>query len=58
MIVHAFMIELDQPDYWYPRKIKNFENLSTKSIESCFLVVLQILAEFRPERATYKTLHK
>ena len=20
MIVHAFMIELDQPDYWYPRK--------------------------------------
>ena len=20
LIVHAFMIELDQPDYWYPRK--------------------------------------
>ena len=20
-IVHAFMIKLDQPDYWYPRKI-------------------------------------
>ena len=22
MIVHAFMIELDQLDYWYPRKKK------------------------------------
>ena len=21
MIVHAFMIELDQLDYWYPRKL-------------------------------------
>ena len=28
MIVHAFMIELDQPDYC-------FENLCTKSMESC-----------------------
>ena len=25
MIVHAFAIELDQPDYWYPRKIKNWK---------------------------------
>ena len=27
-------------------------------MESCSLVISQILAEFRPERATYKTLHK
>ena len=58
MIVHVFMIELDQPDYWYPRKIKNCENLCTKSMESCSPVASQILAEFRPERATFKTLHK
>ena len=25
MIVHAFMIELHRPDYWYPRKIKTCE---------------------------------
>ena len=57
-IVHAFIIELDQPDYWYPRKIKNGNNLCTKSMESCSLIVeSQILAEFRPERATHKTLH-
>ena len=31
MIVHAFMIELDhQPDYWYPRKVKNCENLQSQ----------------------------
>ena len=29
-IVRAFMIELDQSDYWYPRKINNFENVCTK----------------------------
>ena len=34
MNVHAFMNELDQKDYWYARKIKNFENLCTKSMES------------------------
>ena len=32
MNVHAFMNELDQKDYWYPRKIKNCENLCTKSM--------------------------
>ena len=55
MIVHAIMIDLDQPDYWYPRKLKQCEkNLCTKSMERCSLVISQILAEFRPERATYK----
>ena len=34
MIVHAFMIELDQLDLWYPRKNINFEILCTKSMES------------------------
>ena len=57
MNVHAFVNELDQKDYWYPRKIKNCENLHvcTKSMESCPLVISHILAEFYPERATYKT---
>ena len=49
MIVHAFMNELDQKDYWYPRKIKNFENLCTKSMESYPLVISHILEEFHPE---------
>ena len=57
MNVHAFMNELDQKDYWYPRKIENFENLCTKSMESCPLVISHILAEFHPERAAYTTLH-
>ena len=57
MNVHAFMNELDQKDYWYPRKIKNCENLCTKSMESWPLVISHILAEFHPERATYTTLH-
>ena len=59
MIVHAFMIELDQPDYWYPRNIKTCENLCTctKSMKSCSLVILQIPAEFCLERATYNNLH-
>ena len=57
MNVHAFMNELDQMDYWYPRKIKNCENLCTKSMESCPLVISHILAEFHPERATSTTLH-
>ena len=39
MIVHAFMIELDQKDYWYPRKFENCENLRIKSMESCPLVI-------------------
>ena len=33
MIVHVFMIELNQPDYLYPRKVKNCEeekNIYTK----------------------------
>ena len=39
MNVHAFMNELDQPDYWYSRKIRNGENPCIKSIRelsSCF----------------------
>ena len=51
------MNELDQKDYWYPRKRKNCENLCTKSMESCPLVISHILAEFHPEMATYTTLH-
>ena len=39
MNVHAFMIELDQPDYWYPRKkIKKFEKSMYKvngELSSC-----------------------
>ena len=38
------------------KKIKN-ENLCTKSMESCPLVISHILAEFHPERVTYTTLH-
>ena len=59
MNVHAFMNELDQKDYWYPRrrkKIKIVKNLCTKSMESCPFVISHILAEFHPERATYTTL--
>ena len=45
MNVHAFMNELDLKDYWYPRKNKkNCENLCTKSMESCPLVIWHILA--------------
>ena len=39
-------------------KLKIVKNLCTKSMESnCSLVITQILVEFRPERAAYKTLH-
>ena len=55
MNVHAFINELDQKDYWYPRKIKNCENLCTQSMETCPLVISHILAEFHPERVTYTT---
>ena len=53
MIVNAFMIQLDQLDYWYPKKLK------TCGIQriACSLVISQILSEFRLEGATYKTLH-
>ena len=51
MIVHAFMIELDQLVYWCPRQIKNGENLCTKSLESYFVVVSQILAEWPSRRS-------
>ena len=57
MNVHALMNELDQKDYWYPRKIEIFENLCTKSMERCPLVISHILAECHPEMATYTTLH-
>ena len=57
MIVHVFMIELDQKDYWYPRKFEIVKNLCAKSMESCPRVISHILAEFNPERATYATLY-
>ena len=51
MNVHAFMNELDQKDYWYPRKIEIY-------VQSQWRVVIShILAEFHPEMATYTTLH-
>ena len=43
MNVHAFMIKLDQQDYWYPRQFFLGEILFTKSMESCSLVISQIL---------------
>ena len=56
--MHAFMIKLDQPDYCYPsKKLRILEILCTKSMESCSPVISQILADFRPERATYKLMH-
>ena len=39
MIVHGFVIELDQLDYLYPRKKNNCEIICTKSMESCSLVI-------------------
>ena len=57
MNVHAFMNEPDQKDYWYSRKFEICENLCTKSMESCPLVISHVLVEFHPERATYTTLH-
>ena len=38
MNVHAVMNELDQKDYWYPRKFYNCENLCTKSMESNVMI--------------------
>ena len=43
MNMHAFVNELDQKDCWYPRKNKICENLCTKSMESCPLVIWHIL---------------
>ena len=57
MNVHAFMNELDQTIDIQEKKRKKNENLCTKSMESCPLVISHILAEFHPERATYTTLH-
>ena len=51
--MHTFMIELYQTIDIQEKKKK--ENLCTKSMES--FMASQILADFRPERATYKTLH-
>ena len=50
---HAFMNELDQKDYISKKNKNNCENLCTKSMESCPLV----MAQFYPERVTYTTLH-
>ena len=55
MCMHLWMNLIKRT--WYPRKIKNCENLCTKSMESCRLVISHILAEFHPDRATYTTLH-
>ena len=60
MSVHAFMtIELDQPDYLYPRTSENCEKSMYKDKGELFqsLLVSQIPAEFHPESATYKILH-
>ena len=43
MTVHAFMIELDQPDIDIQEEEIFFKNLCTKSMESCSLVASQIL---------------
>ena len=53
MNVHAFMNELDQKDYWYPRKKKLWTSMYKVNGE----LSSHILAEFHPERATYTTLH-
>ena len=58
MNVHAFMNELDQKrTIDIQEKFENCENLCTKSMEICPLVISHILAEFHPETATYITLH-
>ena len=45
MNVHAFMNKLDQKDLLISEK--NCENLCTKSMESCPLVISHILADFQ-----------
>ena len=58
MIVHAFMMNLINWTIDIQENIKKKnEILYTKSMESCSLVISQILALFRLERATYKTLN-
>ena len=57
MNVHAFMNELDQKDYWYPRKTKHCEKSMYKSTDSCPLVISHIPVEFHPKWATYTILH-
>ena len=57
LCLYIIMIELDQPDYWYiQEKYKFRKSIYTESMESCSLVISQILAEFHLERATYTTL--
>ena len=51
MNVHAFMNELHQKDEWYPR-IFGVENLCTKSMESCPLVISHILSAIQRGRHT------
>ena len=43
MIVHVFMIELDQLDYWYPRKLQ-IVKFYVQSQWRVVLVISQILA--------------
>ena len=44
MIVHAFMIELDQLDYWYPRKKKRKKNWNSMYKVNGELFSCEILA--------------
>ena len=57
MIVHAFYDWTWSTGLLIFKRKKNCEILCTNSMESCSLVISQILAQFRLERATYKTLH-
>ena len=57
MILHAFMIELNQLNYWYPRKNQNLWKSIYKVNGELFSCGITDSGVFRPERATYKTLH-
>ena len=57
MIVHAWLDLFNRTSDIQEKLPANCGNLRTKSMESCSLVVSQILAEFHPERAAFKTLH-
>ena len=59
MIVHAFMVELYQPDTVIQEKINKIVKICVQSQWRVVLLWYHIIiqAEFRPERETYKTLH-
>ena len=57
MIVHAFMIELDQVETIdIQEKLKIVKNLCSKSMESCSVVVPQILAVFCPIQIQFNSI--